>query len=101
MIFHGWPETDESKKMLLDQVRAFAQGEIAPLAAELDKNHRFPTELVKKLGEMGLMGMMVPEEFGGAGMDAVSYAMAIEEVSAACASTAVIMSVNNSLVCFP
>jgi butyryl-CoA dehydrogenase len=100
-MIHGWPETDESKKMLLDQVRAFAQGEVAPKAKELDETGRFPTELVKQLGEMGLMGMMVPEEYGGAGMDAVSYAMCMEEISAACASTGVIMSVNNSLACYP
>lgn len=100
MIFN-WPETDESKKMLLEQVRAFAQGEIAPTAKHNDESGEFPTEIVKQLGEMGLMGMMVPEEYGGAGMDAVSYAMCMEEVSAACASTGVIMSVNNSLVCSP
>jgi len=98
---HGWPETDELKKMLLEQVSAFARAEIAPKAKELDETARFPTDIVKKLGEMGLMGMMVPEQWGGAGMDAVSYAMAMEEVAAACASTAVVMSVNNSLVCAP
>ncbi len=98
---YGWPENDESKKLLIEQVRSFAQSEIAPKAKEFDETGRFPAEVVKQLGEMGLMGMMVPEEFGGAGMDAVSYAMAMEEVAAACASTAVIMSVNNSLVCWP
>ena len=100
-MINGWPETDESKKMLLDQVRSFAQGEVAPKAKELDETGRFPAELVKQLAQMGLMGMMVPEEYGGAGMDAVSYAMCMEEISAACASTGVIMSVNNSLVCYP
>src|SRR5690349_14118399 len=100
-MIHGWPETDESKKMLIEQVRSFAQSEIAPKAKELDETGRFPTELVKQLAEMGLMGMMVPEKWGGAGMDAVSYAMAMEEIAAACASTAVVMSVNNSLVCWP
>jgi butyryl-CoA dehydrogenase len=99
--FFGWPEVDESQRLLLEQVRAFARGEIAPRAKELDESGRFPTELVKQLGGMGLMGMMVSEEWGGSGMDAVSYAMAMEEVSAACASTGVIMSVNNSLVCAP
>jgi butyryl-CoA dehydrogenase len=100
-MIYNWPETDESKKMLLDQVRAFARGEIAPKAKESDATGEFPTDIVKQLGEMGLMGMMVPEQYGGAGMDAVSYAMCMEEVSAACASTGVIMSVNNSLVCSP
>lgn len=100
-MMHGWPESDESKKMLLEQVRSFARSQIAPKAKELDETGRFPTELVKQLAEMGLMGMMVDEQWGGAGMDTVSYAMAMEEVAAACASTAVIMSVNNSLVCAP
>src|SRR5271168_1123892 len=100
-MIYNWPETDESKKMLLEQVRSFAQGEIAPKAKESDETGAFPTDIVKQLGEMGLMGMMVPEQYGGAGMDAVSYAMCMEEVSAACASTGVIMSVNNSLVCSP
>lgn len=100
-MINNWPENDESKKMLMESVRAFAQSEIAPKAADIDKNHRFPAEIVKQLGEMGLMGMMVPEQWGGAGMDTVSYAMAMEEISAACASTGVIMSVNNSLVCYP
>jgi butyryl-CoA dehydrogenase len=96
-----WPEVDESKKMLLEQVRAFAQAEVATKAKESDETGNFPTAIVKQLGEMGLMGMMVPEEYGGAGMDAVSYVMCMEEIAAACASTAVIMSVNNSLVCGP
>lgn len=98
---HGWPETDESKKLLLEQVREFARGEVAPKAKELDETGRFPTEVVQKLSGMGLMGMMVSEKWGGAGMDTVSYAMAMEEIAAACASTAVVMSVNNSLVCWP
>lgn len=100
-MIHGWPEVDESKKMLIEQVREFARAEIAPKAAEIDREGRFPTEIVKQLGDMGLMGMMVPEQWGGSGMDAVSYAMAMEEVSAACASSGVIMSVNNSLSCWP
>jgi butyryl-CoA dehydrogenase len=100
-MLHGWPETDESKKLLLESVRAFARSEIAPKAKGFDETGTFPTEVVKQLGEMGLLGMMVPEQWGGAGMDVVSYAMAMEEVAAACASTAVVMSVNNSLVCWP
>lgn len=101
MFLYGWPETDESKKMLMDQIRSFAQDQIQPKAKELDETGRFPTEIIQQLGEMGLMGMMVPEQWGGSGMDAVSYAMAMEEIASACASTAVIMSVNNSLVCSP
>ena len=68
-MMYGWPETDESKQMLIDSVRAFAKSEIAPKAAEIDREHRFPTEIVKQLGEMGLLGMMVPEEYGGMGLD--------------------------------
>lgn len=100
-MINGWPENDESKKLLIEQIRSFAQNEIAPRAKEFDETGNFPTEIIKQLGEMGLMGIMVPEQWGGAGMDTVSYAMALEEVAAACASTAVIMSVNNSLVCYP
>ncbi|MEK7395376.1 MAG: acyl-CoA dehydrogenase family protein [Candidatus Poribacteria bacterium] len=98
---NDWPETDESKRMLIEQVHAFSKAEIAPKAHELDSDGRFPSEIIQQLGQMGLMGMMVPEQWGGAGMDCVSYVMAMEEVAAACASTAVIMSVNNSLVCYP
>ncbi|MCC7442252.1 MAG: acyl-CoA dehydrogenase family protein [Bdellovibrionales bacterium] len=100
-MIQGWPESDESKRLLMEGVSAFARQEVAAKAAEIDRNGRFPSELVKQMGEMGLMGIMVPEEWGGAGMDAVSYAMAMEEIAAACASTAVVMSVNNSLVCMP
>jgi butyryl-CoA dehydrogenase len=100
-MINGWPETDDAKKMLIEQVRAFAQSKIAPQAKELDETGRFPKELIAQLADMGLMGTMVPEQWGGSGMDCVSYAMAMEEVSSACASTGVIMSVNNSLVCSP
>ncbi len=100
-MINGWPESDESKQMLMDQVRSFVRAKVAPEAKRLDESGEFPTEIVQQLGEMGLMGIMIPEEFGGSGMDTVSYAMALEEVSAACASTGVIMSVNNSLVCYP
>ena len=100
-MMYGWPEADESKSMLMEQVRSFARNVVAPKAKELDETGRFPTEIISQLAEMGMMGMMVPEQWGGAGMDAVSYAMALEEISAACASTGVIMSVNNSLVCYP
>jgi len=100
-MIYGWPESDESKQMLMEQIRSFARQVVAPKAKELDESGRFPHEIVAQLSEMGLMGMMVSEQWGGAGMDAVSYAMALEEISAACASTGVIMSVNNSLVCYP
>src|SRR4029453_8580892 len=75
--------------------------EVEPKAAELDKSARWPTELVARMGELGFLGIAVPEEHGGAGLHTVSYALVMEEVSRACASTGVIMSVNNSLFCDP
>src|SRR5438132_1494637 len=79
----------------------FARDEVLPKAAEIDREHRHPTELVKRMAELGFLGIAVPEQYGGSGMDHVSYVLAMEEVSRACASTGVIMSVNNSLVCDP
>jgi butyryl-CoA dehydrogenase len=87
--------------LLRDTARELATKEILPHAAALDKAHVFPRAIVSRLGELGLLGVMVPEKWGGAGMDAVSYALALEEISRACASTGVIMSVQNSLVCAP
>src|SRR5690606_13889138 len=75
--------------------------EVRPLAAEIDREARFPKELVKRMAELGLLGIEVPEAYGGAGLDPIAYVVAMEEISAACASTGVIMSVNNSLVCDP
>jgi butyryl-CoA dehydrogenase len=94
-------ELTEEQQMLQNMARDFAQKEVLPKAAEIDKNHRHPVELVKRMAELGLLGVAVPEEHGGSGMDNVSYALAMEEISRACASTGVIMSVNNSLVCDP
>lgn len=91
----------EEQELLRKTARDFADKEVAPKAAEIDREHRHPTELVAKMAELGLMGIAVPEEHGGAGMDNVGYAVAMEEISRACASTGVIMSVNNSLVCDP
>jgi len=81
--------------------RDFAQQEVLPKAAAIDREHRHPTELVQRMAELGFLGIAVPEEWGGSGLDNVSYALAMEEISRACASTGVIMSVNNSLVCDP
>jgi len=87
--------------LLRDTARDLATKEILPRAAEIDRAHEFPRALVSRLGALGLLGVMVPEKWGGAGMDAVSYALALEEISRACASVGVIMSVQNSLVCAP
>jgi butyryl-CoA dehydrogenase len=92
--------TDEQRQVR-DLCREFAEQELRPNARRWDAEHVFPREAVKKLGEMGLMGVAVPPEWGGAGMDNVSYALAMEEISRGCAGTGVIMSVNNSLYCDP
>lgn len=85
--------------MIQQTARDFAQKEIAPIAAEFDESGEFPMETIKKMGEMGFMGMEVPEKYGGAGMDTLAYVLAVEEISKADASHGVIMSVNNSLFC--
>lgn len=91
----------EEQQMVQDMARRFAEAEIKPKAAELDETHDHPADIVKQLGELKMMGIAVPEEYGGGGMDNVSYVLALIEVSKACSSTGVIMSVNNSLYCFP
>jgi butyryl-CoA dehydrogenase len=89
------------QKLIQDTARDLASREIAPVAAEIDRKHQFPSKIFARLGELGLLGIMVPERWGGAGMDALSYAVALEEIARACASTAVAMSVQSSLVCGP
>ena len=91
----------EEQQMVRDMARKFAEAEIKPKAAELDEKHEHPEEIVRQLGELKMLGIAVPEEYGGGGMDNVSYALALMEVSKGCASTGAIMSVNNSLYCFP
>ncbi len=91
----------EEQRMIQEMARSFAQKEVLPKAAELDETGRFPGELVRKMAELGLMGVAVPEECGGAGMDNICYVIAMEEIARACASTSVILSVNNSLACDP
>ncbi len=94
-------ELTEEQRMLQQMVREFADERVAPGAEHRDRHHEYPAELVREMAQMGLLGVAIPDEYGGAGMDAVSYALAMEEISRACASTGVIMSVNNSLVCDP
>ncbi|HEX3769285.1 MAG TPA: acyl-CoA dehydrogenase family protein [Polyangiaceae bacterium] len=94
-------ELTEEQKMIRDTAKEFAAREVAPKAAELDKTARWPGEIVTKMAELGLLGVAIPQEYGGAGMDALSYALAMEEISAGCASCGVIMSVNNSLFSDP
>src|SRR6185312_8574584 len=87
--------------MLQQTARDFATREVEPRAKQLDREELWPTDLVARLGELGLMGVAIPTEYGGSGFDNLSYALAMEEVSRACASVGVIMSVNNSLACDP
>jgi alkylation response protein AidB-like acyl-CoA dehydrogenase len=94
-------ELTEEQKMIQDMARKFAEREIKPVAAELDRTHRHPQDIVKQMGELGLMGVTIPDEYGGAGMDYVCYVLSMIEISKACASCGVIMSVCNSLYCFP
>jgi butyryl-CoA dehydrogenase len=94
-------ELTDEQRMIRDTAREFAAREIAPKAAELDKSGRWPGEIIAKMAELGLLGVAIPQEHGGAGMDNLSYALAMEEISAGCASCGVIMSVNNSLFCDP
>ena len=91
----------EDVQSVREMVRDFAESEIRPIAAKLDETHEFPAENTKKMAELGLLGMFVPEQWGGAGMSYLAYVVAIEELSRVCASHGVIASVNNSLVCFP
>jgi alkylation response protein AidB-like acyl-CoA dehydrogenase len=94
-------ELSDEQKMIQEMARKFAEREIKPVAAELDRTHSHPGQICAKMGELGLLGVTVPEEYGGAGMDYVSYALAMIEISKACASCGVIMSVCNSLYDFP
>lgn len=89
----------EEQLMIQSMVRDLARSEFAPKAMGRDKTKEFPAENLKKLGELGLMGMMIPPKYGGSGADTISYVLALAEVAYACASTAVVMSVHNSIVC--
>ncbi len=91
-------ELSDEHLMLRDAVREFAQREIAPIAAEYDESGEFPMATIRMMGEMGLMGIEIPEEYGGAGMDTLAYVLALIEIAKADAAHSTIMSVNNSLV---
>ncbi|MBI2083969.1 MAG: acyl-CoA dehydrogenase [Deltaproteobacteria bacterium] len=94
-------QLSEEQLMIRQVAREFAQKEVAPRAAEIDEKSEFPIAATRKMAELGFMGMMVPPEWGGTGLDTISYCLVMEEISAACASTAIAMSVNNSLFCWP
>ncbi len=92
-------ELSEEHRMIRDAARDFAQNEIAPIAAHFDETGEFPMDTIKKMGALGLMGIEVPEEYGGAGLDTLAYVLAMEEIAKADVSHSTIMSVNNSLYC--
>jgi len=94
-------ELNEQQKMIQKMVREFAEKEVGPIAAELDKKEEYPTKTLEKMAKLGLLGAIIPTEYGGAGLDTVSYTTIIEEISRKCASTGVITSVHNSLVSWP
>ena len=94
-------ELIEEQQMVRNSIREFAQNEIAPLAREYDEAEKFPRQQLDGLAELGLLGMIIPEQYGGAGFDSVSYALALEELAKADASVAVIVSVTNSVCCYP
>ena len=99
MSSNGSPFLTEEQGMIRDMARDFAANELAPNAAEWDRSGGFPEDMYKRMGALGLMGMMVPEEYGGGGTDHVAYALAMEEIAAGDVGTSTAMSVNNSLVC--
>jgi len=94
-------ELNEEQRMIRKMVRDFAEKEIAPKAAELDETKEFPWETIQKMADLGLLGLPVPEEYGGSGADTISYAIAVEEVARACGSTAITMASHTSLVATP
>ncbi|KJS87247.1 MAG: acyl-CoA dehydrogenase [Peptococcaceae bacterium BICA1-8] len=91
----------EEQELIKQMVREFAETEVKPIAAEIDKNHRFPVETMEKLKDLSLMGVIIPEEYGGTGADSISYMIVIEELSRACASTGIIVATHISLCCYP
>ena len=91
----------EEHIQLQQTFREFAENEVKPLAKELDETERFPTETVRKMAELGMMGLPIPEEYGGSGIDQVGYVLAVEELSKVCATTGIILSAHTSLCCWP
>jgi len=94
-------ELNEQQKMIQKMVREFAEKEVGPIAEELDKKAEYPHKTLEKMSKLGLLGIIIPTEYGGAGLDTISYSIVIEEISRKCASTGVITSVHNSLVAYP
>lgn len=94
-------ELNEEQRMIRDTVRRFAQEKVAPIAHEVDETGRFPAENFEEMGKLGLLGLPVPEAYGGVGADTISYSIAVEELSAACGSTGLAYAAHTSLACMP
>ena len=94
-------ELSEEHRLVQRTVREWATARLLPLAAEMDRSSRYPPELIRELGDLGLMGVFIPEEYGGGGMDTISYCIIMEEIARAEAAISAVLSVNNSLVCYP
>ena len=94
-------ELESNQKLIRDMVREFAVNELEEKAVEIDKTGEFPWDSIKKMSELGLLGMIIPEQYGGGGMDFLSLAIAVEEISRVCASTGIIVAVNNTLAAYP
>ena len=94
-------ELTKDQQLIRDTVRDFAEREIAPKAAEIDSKGTFPADIIKKMAELGLMGLPIPEEYGGSGADYTSYCLALEEITRACASTGITYEAHISLGCMP
>ena len=99
--YTSWPMYNDDHKMLGEMCRNFADNELVPNAGTYDKTCSFPNDKIEAMASLGLMGLVIPDEYGGSGMDYISYAIAMEEISRGCASAGVIMSANNSLYCAP
>jgi len=94
-------ELNEQQKMIQKMVREFAEKEVAPIAAERDEKEEYPIKTLEKMSKLGLLGVIIPQEYGGAGLDTISYEVVVEEISRKCASTGVVTSVHNSLAAWP
>lgn len=94
-------QISEEQELVIKMAREFADKEVAPLAAEIDKNHRFPVETVARMKDLNLLGIPIPEEWGGSGLDYLTYIMVVEEIARACATTGVILSVHMSVCAYP
>src|SRR3954468_10523782 len=101
VAYRGPYDLTEDQELFKRTVHEFVEREIVPIAPELDEKEQYPRESLRKMGELGLLGLLVPEEYGGAGTSTLDYVLAMEEVSWADASHSVVVSVNNSLVCEP